>query len=386
MTMHRLAVASFAALALAGPVSADDSGSFVVRLGSDTTSVERYVRTPDRLEIWQVGRAPRVLQRHFVYEYAGGALTKASMVVTPVGSTTATQTIALTWAPDSVRTEIRTGTSPVQNVAAALAKGTVVAAGSSPWAAYESQLMKLANGKDDSLRVPFYFLGSANANVLTVSKLGRDSVVLYNDRPELFHARIDKDGRLLGVLPISGTLKLSVERVANLDVDALAKSFAARESAGAGIGVLSPRDTVNAVVGGANLWIDYSRPGKRGRVIFGNVVPYGEVWRTGANAATQFKTDKALDFGGTVVPAGLYTLWTLPTATGWKLIVNGEAGITGTAHNPAKDLYTIDMKVEPLPQVAERFTIGVAPGGEGGGALQLDWDTTRASAVFKVRP
>lgn len=386
MTMYRLAVASFAVLALAGPVSAEDSGSFVVRLGSDTTSVERYVRTPDRLEIWQVGRAPRVLQRHFVYEYSGGALTKASMVVTPVGSTTPTQTIALTWGPDSVRTEVRTGSSPVQNVSAALMKGTVVAAGSSPWAAYESQTMKLATSKNDSLRVPLYFLGSQSANVLAVSKLGRDSVVLFNDRNDLFHARIDKDGRLLGVMPISGTQKLSVERVASLDVEVLAKSFAARETAGAGIGVLSPRDTVTASVVGANLWVDYSRPGKRGRVIFGNVVPYGEVWRTGANAATQFKTDKPLDFSGTVVPAGFYTLWTLPTATGWKLIVNGETGISGTARSAAKDLYTIDMKVEALPQVAERFTIGVATVGQGGGALTLDWDTTRASAAFTVRP
>ena len=105
--------------------------------------------------------------------------------------------------------------------------------------------------------------------------------------------------------------------------------------------------------------IDYGRPAKRGRVVFGGVVPYGKVWRTGANAATQFKTDKALDFGGTIVPAGFYTLWTLPTAKGWKLIVNGETGQWGTEHKPDKDLYTIDMQVTTLPQAVERFTIHV---------------------------
>jgi len=150
---------------------------------------------------------------------------------------------------------------------------------------------------------------------------------------------------------------------------------------------LSPRDTVNVTnAGGATLMIDYGRPSKRGRTVFGGIlVPYGEVWRTGANAATQFKTDRALDFGGTVVPAGFYTLWTLPTATGWKLIVNGETGQWGTAHKPEKDLYTVDMKVSSLPQVVERFTISIDPNATGG-VLNLDWDTTRASVAFTVKP
>ena len=121
-----------------------------------------------------------------------------------------------------------------------------------------------------------------------------------------------------------------------------------------------------------------------GRVVFGDVVPYGEVWRTGANAATQFRSDKALDFGGTVVPAGFYTLWTLPSPAGWKLIVNGETGQWGTAHNAAKDLYTIEMKMSTLPQVVERFTIGVVATDQGG-TINLDWDTTRESATFTVQ-
>jgi hypothetical protein len=150
--------------------------------------------------------------------------------------------------------------------------------------------------------------------------------------------------------------------------------------------MLSPRDTVKVEsAGGASLTIDYSRPAKRGRSVIGGIlVPYGEVWRTGANAATQVRTDRPLDFGGTVVPAGFYTLWTLPTATGWKLIVNGETGQWGTAHKPEKDLYTMDMKVSTLPQVVERFTISVEPSATGG-VLNLDWDTTRASIAFTVK-
>jgi hypothetical protein len=118
-------------------------------------------------------------------------------------------------------------------------------------------------------------------------------------------------------------------------------------------------------------------------VVFGNVVPYGDVWRTGANAATQFKTDKALDFGGTVIPAGFYTLWTVPAANGWKLIFNSETGQWGTEHHADKDVAAIDMQVSALPQPEERFTIRVEPAADGG-VLELDWDTTRASVPFRV--
>ena len=122
-----------------------------------------------------------------------------------------------------------------------------------------------------------------------------------------------------------------------------------------------------------------------GRVIFGQVVPYGEVWRTGANAATQFRTDKDLIVGGTTVPAGFYTLWTMPTAQGWKLIVNSETGQWGTAHKADRDLYTIDMQTTPLAEPVERFTMGIDPNADGG-VLHLEWDTLRASVNFTVKP
>jgi Protein of unknown function (DUF2911) len=267
----------------------------------------------------------------------------------------------------------------------ALVPGTLTAALSSPWAPYEGLIMQLVQSKRDSLRTELYAVGGTSTYWLSLHRLGRDSISIINGRMDQYHLQIDKQGHVLGVLPIAGTAKNSVERVKTLDMAGLTAAFAAREQAGAGMGVLSPRDSVVTTVAGAALWIDYGRPGKRGRVIFGEVVPYGEVWRTGANAATQFRTDKALDFGGTVVPAGFYTIWTVPGKDGWKLRFNGETGQWGTAHKDEKDLYTVDMKVSQLPAVAERFTISVAPSDQGG-ALNLDWDTTRASAAFTVKP
>jgi len=381
MTRLRLLLAALA-MFVSVPAFAKDAGVFLVRLGDDTTGVEQYVRTPARLEIHQVGRSPRLLRRHFVYDLRGGEVTALSVVVTPADSDTPTQTISATFGGDSARIQIENAGRPAQSLSAALPKDVAIAAASTPWTIYEGVIRKLMKSKADSLRTTIYFLGSGSY-WLSLHKLGKDSVAVANGHLDQFHAKVSKDGDLLGVLPIAGTGKFSVERNDRIDLAAMTAAFAAREKAGAGIGTLSPRDSVKTEVAGASLWIDYGRPSKRGRVVYGTVVPYGEVWRTGANAATQFRTDKDLDFGGTRVPAGFYTLWTLPSASGWKLIVNRQTGQWGTEHDASQDLVTIDMKVETLPQPEERFTIRVEPAG-GGGVLQFDWDTTRVSAPFRV--
>ena len=385
MVPARRLLAALFALVLAAPVSADDQGAFVIRLGQDTTAVEQYTRTDAKIETRQVGRAPRVLERLYTYEFAKGEVTAFSMVVTPPGGGTPTQTIRATFAGDSARITTQSGTSPAQNTTVAFPAGSIIVANSSPWTSYESLAMRMIKDKRDSLRTSMLVLGSASPTWVSLRRLGKDSVLVVNGRQDEYHLRVDQQGRILGVLPVAGTQKVSAERVAKLDLAALGASFAAREQAGAGMGTLSPRDSVITTVAGASLKIDYGRPGKRGRVIFGQVVPYGEVWRTGANAATQFRTDRALDFAGNVLPPGFYTLWTLPTASGWKLIVNSETGQWGTARKGDKDLFSVDMKVSTLPQVVERFTIGIEPSGEGG-VLNLDWDTTRASVAFTVKP
>ena len=384
----RAAPALFAVLQLetaAAPAAADESGGFIVTLGQDTVGAERYTRTKDRIEVYQVGRAPRVLRRHFVYDLKNGMMTHVALVVTPPGSDTPTQSVDAKMDGDSLRSEIRNGGNPPVRSAVGMRPGTLIIGASSPWAEYESMMPALLKSKSDTLGGPMFYLGNNVTDRYLLTKVGKDSVRITNTHQDVYVAKVDKKGLILGTRPVSGTQKFAIARVDKLDLDALVASYAAREQAGAGVGVLSPRDTVRVDnAGGASLMIDYGRPAKRGRVVYGGIVPYGEVWRTGANAATQFKTDKPLDFGGTVVPAGFYTLWTVPTANGWKLVVNGETGQWGTAHKPEKDLYTLDMKVSTLPQVVERFTISVVPSATGG-VLNLDWDTTRSSIAFTVK-
>ncbi len=384
MTPVPTLVLPLALLGLASAAPAPEGGRFVVQLGRDTTAVEQYTRTATQLDVQQVGRSPRVLRRHFVWDYEGGTLAHVTLTVTAPGSTTPVQTVEGVAEPDSFRTTVQSGQGAGQKIVVALPKGALVMAGTSPWTAYESAIMRLVRSKADTMSTRMLFLGANFTNVLTLRRIGRDSVATWNDHLDVFHFAIDRDGRILGTLPISGTGKFAATRVPALDLDAMAAAYAAREKTGGGLGVLSPRDTVNvADAGGAALWVDYGRPAMRGRTIFGGIVPWGEVWRTGANAATQFRTDKPLDFGGTVVPPGMYTLWTVPKPDGWTLSFNTQTGQWGTEHDPKRDAYNVPLQVESLPDPEEQFTIRVVPDPDGG-RLQLDWASTRASAAFRV--
>jgi len=383
---HRQPVSlSLLLLFLAAPGSAQDTGNFVVRLGQDTTAFERYTRTAAQVVVDQVGLSPRVMQRKFTYDFAEGDVSRIRMVVTRPGSESPTQTIEGTFGPDSARLRIQSANAPPQNVVLVVPKGTVVIAASSPWTGYEGFLMRFSREKRDSLRAALYLMGGNSTTWVLAQRLGGDSIAITNGRNDRYHVRVDRDGRILGVMPVAGTARYAVVRVPSLDLEAMTTAFAGREQGGAGVGALSPRDSVVTTVAGAALWIDYGRPAKRGRVIFGDLIPFGEVWRTGANAATQFRTDRALDFGGTLVPPGFYTLWAVPTANGWTMRFNGETGQWGTAHKPDRDLYSIVMTVTTLPSSVERFTIGILPSPQGG-TLTLDWDTTRASASFTIKP
>jgi len=378
-------------LACAAPaVAQNSSGAFIVRLGRDTTAVERYARHGTHLEGDIVQRSPRTMLRHFVVEFSPqGTFERAEVTLLHPDNPAAAplQRLIATRAGDSVLLEAHVDTGVVRR-AVAVPQDAVpfVGPSSASWVGFQLLAERYRRSRaTDSTGVPVYFVGAPRLVTMSVMPLSKDSLWMF-DGNDVFHVRADRDGRLRGAAPVSGTQQFSMERVDDANVEALARAFAARDQQGQGLGVLSTRDTVRAGVAGATLWIDYGRPAKRGRVIFGTtVVPWGEVWRTGANAATQFRTDRDLEIQGVTIPAGTYTLWTIPEAQGsWKLLFNRQTGQWGTEHDPARDLAQLDLRTSTLPSVVERFTIGVTPQ-NGGGTLTLDWDTTRASLTFTVR-
>ena len=129
---------------------------------------------------------------------------------------------------------------------------------------------------------------------------------------------------------------------------------------------------------GKTITIDYSSPRARGRKIFGGLVPYGDVWRAGANEATTFVTTSDLMVGGAHVPAGNYTLFVIPDKAKWTLIISKKTGEWGIPYPGAdSDLERVEMKVSTLPSPVENFTIsfGKAPKGC---PLMMEWETTKA--------
>jgi hypothetical protein len=148
---------------------------------------------------------------------------------------------------------------------------------------------------------------------------------------------------------------------------------------------LSPPAKAEGVVAGKTITVDYSSPRMRARKIMGELVPFGKVWRTGANAATTLTTPADLTIGDLQVPAGKYTLFTLPGETEWTLIVNKQTGQWGTAYDQAQDLGRTKMTVTQLAQPREEMTIAIRPGSGGQGVLAVEWESTSATVPITVR-
>jgi hypothetical protein len=216
---------------------------------------------------------------------------------------------------------------------------------------------------------------------------------LAGGRAEIHHdwlsgigeATLDSTHRMVSYNGARTTYKVDVRRLSSApDVAAIGASFAAAESK-AGVKQLSVRDTARANVGTASFWVDYGRPLARGRVLAGGILPYDRVWRTGANAATQFSTSVPITLAGIKVPAGLYTLWTVPREGGGAdLVVNKQAGQWGTEYDDAKDLGMAHMMTETLTSPVEEFTISIVPTDARRGTLVMEWGPFKWSAPIVV--
>ena len=157
----------------------------------------------------------------------------------------------------------------------------------------------------------------------------------------------------------------------------------ASTTAPSGERVASPRDTARGTVGSAELLVDYGRPSRRGREVFGALVPLGQVWRTGANAATTLVVGAPVQIGSQPLPAGTYTLYSLPAAGEWTLIVNGQTGQWGTEYAEGRDVLRVPMTVSRTEPV-DTFRITIE-GGTAEGRMVLAWDTLQGVVPIRAR-
>lgn len=146
---------------------------------------------------------------------------------------------------------------------------------------------------------------------------------------------------------------------------------------------LSPPATASATLDGKNISITYSQPSMRGRKIMGGLVPYGEVWRTGANSSTTLTTDIDLMIGDTKVPKGKYSIYSLPSEGTWKLIINKQTGQWGTEYHQDQDFARIDMKKESLSAPVETFVISFEPTTDPT-SIVFKWENTKLSVPISA--
>src|SRR5712691_1145616 len=140
----------------------------------------------------------------------------------------------------------------------------------------------------------------------------------------------------------------------------------------------SQHSVVKQRFGLTDVEVDYSRPNKNDREIFGGLVPYGKLWRTGANAVTKIRFSKPVTLGDKEIPAGEYALFTIPTAYEWTIIVSKDAKVQSAAdYKQENDAARLTAKPEPVPVAIETFTIELADVKGASATLNFLWDKTR---------
>lgn len=386
----RLAAAAFLLAASVLPAGAQapvrDSAALVTVLGSDTVALERWVRTGNRWEAAAVVRSPSTSFRRYTLELApSGAMRRFEErwydAANPAGAPRRTEVLEPAeggWVrritdADSTRVARIEADSSVLPFVDLVHWPLELAIARVPAGATRTQPLA-AGGR----AIPFTVARTAAGEVTVTHPLRGPSVV-----------RVDASGRLQRLDAAQTTRKVVVTRVPWIEIEAPARRWAAADPAGRGLGELSGRGREEETVAGARILVDYGTPSKRGREIWGGIVPWGQLWRTGANRATHFTTSRDLVLGdpargGLVVPAGEYTLFSIPEAAGGVLIVNRQTGQTGTSYDAARDLGRVPMRRVARSDSAERFTIDVNDAGAGG-VIRLIWDRSEFVVPFTVR-
>lgn len=365
--------------------AAGDATTLLIRLGADTIAMEQYTRTPTRMEGVLVQRTPfTTIARYSVDVGANSAPLRAEYSLRRGDGSTITgqmQSLSVRYAGDSVTFIGHRSSGDTTRVA--VTSGEVLPYLNGSYGLFELALVRLlATARDTgSFSIVPLSWAAAGSSQLPVKLIGRDSARIgWFGYP--MYAQHDGRGGLLWVDGRQTTVKVRVDRVINTPLDTLAREWSARDMASGAMGRVSTRDTVHATIGRAHVWVDYGRPALRGRNVWVNGVLGDTIWRTGANAATQLRTDADLSIGGVTVPAGIYSLWTRTTpGAGYELIVNRQAGQWGTEYHPERDLARIPLRESTVSTPVERFTIAFDPQG----ALVMTWGTKQLSVPVSAR-
>jgi len=362
---------------------ARDSAAYVTRLGRDTIAIERVITTGDSIMGEVLDRYPRT--ERFTYaarltpdhEIAGYTI---DFYQGPAADAAVAADLDVEFTHDSAHITVTRGDQSQRSTVAV--PPSAVPMNEPSYGILQTVVDRALAARGKRVSYGAVYLPSLLFNGSAVAD-AHDDTVRIDTKDDPVRAVVDAHGRIASLTDVGGTMQAIVVRVPWPDLVHWTADFTARDAKGQSLGNLSPRDTARGAVGGASLLVDYGRPMKRGRDVFGGVVLWDHVWRTGANAATTFVTDKDIMLGDTRVPAGAYTLFSLPRRDGWQLIVSRRTGEWGTQYDSTADFARIPMQVSMATRAVEQFTIAIAPQGAASSVLTFAWDRTVGSVVIR---
>ncbi|MEQ8524096.1 DUF2911 domain-containing protein [Gracilimonas sp.] len=356
-----------------------NKGAFVTLLGNDTLAVEQFVKTDSSITAQVILRSPEVQISTYIlhFDELGGIESMVQTDHSPVngfqedGATVRN----ITKVGDSLSVRVLRDEEYI-TYRAPFQEGLLPFIDMVHWP-YELAFNKAAEANQDTVIQPL--LSGNRIMDFTIAQIEGDSMTIRHPYRGVMGVHVNRDGDIQHLDAGLTTRKLKVSRTNALDMNALANQFGNEP-----VGELSGAVSAEYSFKGANFRVDFGSPKKRGRDLFGNIVPWGERWRTGANRATHFYTSEDLMFGDLEVPAGEYTLFTIPEQDGGTLIINKQTGQNGRSYDESQDLGRVPMEISTTEEVVEAFTISVEETEEGG-ELNLAWGNTVFKADFTIR-
>lgn len=359
-----------------GEETSNDYYYFITRLGNDTLAIERISKLENSLRADVVLRSPRIsLTSYNITWDETNKLTsmtsvsyKDSFGQFPEGGKVEQKVEIL---GDSLISEsqVRSGMirSALLNDDAFLPFFDMV-----HWP-YDIAFNRAHQSESDSIHQ--YLITGRRASDFIIHNTAENEYTIRHPSRGVMYVQTNSQGDMVWLDAKETTRKLIVERVAELEFDRLTTKYLEIDKKGSPFGTLSPAVENTTSFGGADFRVNYGSPQKRGRTIFGGIVTYGELWRTGANSASHFSSSKDIYVSGNKVPAGEYTLFSIPEENGGTLIINKQTGQNGRAYDEGRDLMRVPMSRSENSEETEGFTIKVMETEEGG-SLELLWDRT----------
>ncbi|HEU0111066.1 MAG TPA: DUF2911 domain-containing protein [Flavisolibacter sp.] len=358
------------------------TASFVAKLGTDTVIVETYNMLPNHLYGKAFLRYPEdqvgIFDFHF---YPDGSIKHYSMSLMRPDSSyvTSAGTQGVYCENDTCTWFASWPGQSTEYVNKRAAKQMDFIGGWTPTLSLiEWNCMRLIRSGKQSLPLTMIndYIGTRH---VAISKGTNDTMIFGGDFLEYTKIKVTPDGQITAYDGTGTPWNYIATKHAPIDVDATAKRMSKKPK----IGIPSPEVKVDFLIANDTIRLSYGRPSKRGRKIFGGIVPFDSVWRTGAGDPTTLTLPYNIYFGKTLVPNGSYSMYTIPRTSGWTLIFNTDLKQWPTEPDRSKDFALIPLQVKKPAKQTEQFTITIEPSNEGG-LLKFIWDETEAYASFRI--